>query len=101
MPPERFNVPPSNIKSLDELTPSQIAEQITLIELKFIQRIRRREFFKNAWLDEKKEELAPNLINFLNWTQQTINWVATEILYEKKIHKRAKRIGVFIRAIKV
>lgn len=61
----------------DEISAQQLAEQLTLMELEMVKRIRPREFLNQAWNSPEKMQISPNLVAFIEWFQQ----VRSKIIY--------------------
>lgn len=65
-----MSAPQTSIQTMDDLTPIQVAEQLTLLEFKMFQQIRPKELFKIAWQGPNDERLAPHVLQVLSWTDQ-------------------------------
>ncbi|CAH8433536.1 unnamed protein product [Heterobilharzia americana] len=77
-----------------------IAQQITLIELKYFQAIEADEFYTLKWNSKEKLQYAPNIVASTRWFNQIIFWVQKDILNEKNLSKRTEILSHFIRIAK-
>jgi hypothetical protein len=73
-----------------------IAEQLTLIEYDFYQRIEAPELLGQAWNKDKKQCLSRNVIEQLQRTNRVSFWVSTLILLQSKVKDRVKAVVKFI-----
>eukprot|EP01126_Amoeba_proteus_P011576 TRINITY_DN1469_c0_g1_i2.p1 TRINITY_DN1469_c0_g1~~TRINITY_DN1469_c0_g1_i2.p1 ORF type:complete len:565 (+),score=149.88 TRINITY_DN1469_c0_g1_i2:1837-3531(+) len=60
--------------------PLLLAQALTLIEHELFMAIPETELFGARWKKEEKEKLTPNVVNMINWFNQTTNWIKTQIL---------------------
>lgn len=58
----------------------ELARQITLIDHELFCKIKSRELIGSNIGKERKDIKSPNLINYLNWERNVINWLVTEII---------------------
>eukprot|EP01117_Protostelium_nocturnum_P014287 TRINITY_DN5431_c0_g2_i1.p1 TRINITY_DN5431_c0_g2~~TRINITY_DN5431_c0_g2_i1.p1 ORF type:complete len:1630 (-),score=636.68 TRINITY_DN5431_c0_g2_i1:93-4982(-) len=57
-------------------SPSQLALQLTLLEFNLVSRIKPNEFLKRSW----KKNAAPNLEQWILWSEGTRDWISTVLL---------------------
>mmetsp|Transcript_16208 Transcript_16208/g.63201 ORF Transcript_16208/g.63201 Transcript_16208/m.63201 type:complete len:1265 (+) Transcript_16208:177-3971(+) len=63
-----------------DLKPRKLAEQLCLISHAQFKHIEVHEWLDKAWSKENGEELAPNLVNFINWTNHESAVLAASVL---------------------
>ncbi|TPX62785.1 hypothetical protein SpCBS45565_g06925 [Spizellomyces sp. 'palustris'] len=84
----------SRIKFL-ELDATEVARQLTIMESKQYIKIQPVEFLRKAW-SEKEGSIAINVKAMIVMSNQITGWVASSILTEKDIKKRAQIMKQFI-----
>eukprot|EP01123_Difflugia_compressa_P012469 TRINITY_DN5332_c0_g1_i1.p1 TRINITY_DN5332_c0_g1~~TRINITY_DN5332_c0_g1_i1.p1 ORF type:complete len:919 (+),score=159.41 TRINITY_DN5332_c0_g1_i1:393-2759(+) len=89
--------PPVDFTSLD-LSPLELARQITLMMESRILKIEPREFLKAAWI--KKKEKAPNVVKLQEFLSHVQGWITAEILKYPKKEDRCILITLFIKTAK-
>ncbi|TPX32233.1 hypothetical protein SmJEL517_g04638 [Synchytrium microbalum] len=82
------------IKFLDT-DPLELARQLTLIEMREFCKIQPVEFMRKAWSD-KQNLVSVNIRNMIAQSNKITGWVASNILSERDIKKRALMIKHFI-----
>jgi len=87
---------PLPLKSVIQMDPKDIAEQMTLLECQFLQAIQTSELLGQAWNREGKEINARNLLAYIDWFTLLRNWISTEILKGEIPSDRASLIDCFI-----
>ncbi|KAA3677598.1 uncharacterized protein DEA37_0013322 [Paragonimus westermani] len=83
-----------------KVNPELLAQQMTLIELKFFQAIKPEEFISLKWNGKEKLKYAPNIVASTRWFNQIIFWVQKDILNEQSLSKRTEVMSHFIRIAK-
>ena len=58
----------------------ELARQLTLMDSKIFCKIKPREFIGANWTKDNKDVNSPNLMNYINWERNIINWLVTEIV---------------------
>jgi hypothetical protein len=79
---------------LDEIT---IARQLTLDVWRIYARIKPEEFFDQAWAKPSLQHLAPNVLKLITSFNYYSNWVASEIVLEKKLRQRRVLVAKVIK----
>lgn len=74
----------------------KIAEQLTLITFKLFKKIQSKEFLNKNWMENSREENAPNLCMLIKRANDVGNWVASSCM-KKDIKERASMIVKFIK----
>lgn len=84
--------------SILDFHPRDIAMQLTLLDFEVFSRIEPKELLGKSWAQaESKERLAPNIIALTNRFNKLCNWVATVIVSENNLRKRASILEHLIR----
>ncbi|KAF7232949.1 hypothetical protein EG68_06199 [Paragonimus skrjabini miyazakii] len=83
-----------------KVNPELLAQQMTLIELKFFQAIKPEEFISLKWNGKEKLKYAPNIVASTRWFNQIIFWVQKDILNEQSLSKRTEVMSHFVRIAK-
>ncbi|TGZ69671.1 hypothetical protein CRM22_003599 [Opisthorchis felineus] len=83
-----------------KVSPELLAQQITLVEMKFFQAIQPEELTSLKWNGKEKQKHAPNIVASTRWFNQLIFWVQKDILNEEMQSKRAEVLSHFIRIAK-
>lgn len=73
-----------------------LAQEFRSSMLMIIQRIQVKEFYEEAWVGEKKLDLAPNLCFQAQWFNHIGNFIRNIILKNKSPAKRSELIQLFI-----
>lgn len=79
-----------------EMSCSQIAEQLTLVEHQCFQQISLSEFAKMAWKSKEAKKCAPNILDSIARFNMVGQWVSTEIVTAGSLKQRALAIERFI-----
>eukprot|EP01129_Flabellula_baltica_P010672 TRINITY_DN4530_c0_g1_i1.p1 TRINITY_DN4530_c0_g1~~TRINITY_DN4530_c0_g1_i1.p1 ORF type:complete len:553 (+),score=106.78 TRINITY_DN4530_c0_g1_i1:212-1870(+) len=66
--------------SIYDVSPSELADQITLIDFEYYSSIHPLELTKNYWNSELKHEKSGNVLNMIEFTNHISMWVGTCIL---------------------
>lgn len=86
-----------NLKlTLESLNPTEIAEQLVLVEFDIFCSIAPVEFTNQNWCNSDKEKLSPNILRLIQQFNSISNWVASEILKAQKSKDRALLLNRFI-----
>eukprot|EP00049_Salpingoeca_infusionum_P011554 m.201724 g.201724 ORF g.201724 m.201724 type:complete len:795 (-) comp14968_c0_seq1:327-2711(-) len=80
------------------IPPSELAQQITLLDLDSFQSISLREFEKTAWLKPDKASMAPGIVRMTKRFNMTSKWVISELL---NAHNRSDRVQKLLHFIKI
>jgi len=75
---------------------TEIARQLSLLEMDIFKQIRPEELLGQAWTKEDKEIRAPNIMALTRHFNTVSSWVSTEIVREEKVMQRVKLIKKFI-----
>ena len=86
--------PPGVLTFLD-ISPIEVARQLTLIDFEIFQKIENKEYIKKAWTREDNEK-APNIVAWIDRFNLTSFWAATEIIMQQTPKARVKSIENFI-----
>jgi len=73
-----------------EIDEVELARQLSLKTSEIFSEIKSSEFFGQCWAKESTQEMAPNLINLINYFNIISKTASTVILKQEKIHGRAK-----------
>ncbi|KAL9651333.1 hypothetical protein ABK040_001285 [Willaertia magna] len=91
--PNPYNIP----FDLLQWQASEVARQITIIDMKIFKKIENNEFYNSAWSDPKyKYELAPNISALTDRVNNMSYWVQTCILTETNLEIRRAMYKKFI-----
>lgn len=60
-----------------QISPIEIARQITLIEHDLLRRVRHSEFLRCKWDDPRH---SPNIVVILHWSRILTSWIKTEVV---------------------
>ncbi|PRP89615.1 hypothetical protein PROFUN_00879 [Planoprotostelium fungivorum] len=89
------DVPAEHLKLLD-ISPVEIARQMTLSEYAVFKRIQPSECLDQSWSKEG-DVRAPRIVSLIDRFNRCNRWVISEIVREEDVHKRALIITHFIR----
>ncbi|KAJ6234207.1 guanine nucleotide exchange factor [Anaeramoeba flamelloides] len=95
---------PNNLNKFKflDLSPEELARQLTLVEHNLFQKIESREFVGFVWNDLTiLKERSPNLLNFLRRWKFLNRWVITTILNPSKSIHRAQIIAHWLSIAKI
>ena len=95
LPPQSI-VTKSNVINLLTVHPTEMARQLTLLEYQIYRSIQPHEFFNNAWASSDKETKSRNIIKMSTEFNNIGKWVASEIVREKNLKLRSKKLKRFI-----
>jgi son of sevenless-like protein len=89
----------------DQLTmydydPLELARQITIKEYNQFKIISPKECLNQAWNKSKKEEVAPNVLKMIHFSNDMSAWVMTEVLKGNTPRVRAATVQFFLRVAK-
>jgi hypothetical protein len=84
-----------------DIEPLELARQMTLIEAKLFNAIRRKEFLHGAWYGKVKEQKAPNLLKIITHGNRVTSWITTELLKFPTAEQRARVLTLFIQVLPV
>ena len=82
----------SEITSVMQLNPIELARQITLKDYEAFLLIEPAEFLHQRWCKQNASLMAPNLIGMIERFNDVVAWAATEILREPEFEGRARII---------
>jgi len=85
--------------SLDlfECDEEEISRQLTIIEFDIYSSIESSEFLNLSWSKANTKHRSPGILRMIDRSTRLSQWVATCILKEERIRKRAKLLGEFIK----
>lgn len=86
----------SNLTLVD-MDPIEIARQITLIEFEVFKAISPTQCLNQAWIKQNKQDIAPDVLKMIRFSNDISAWVYTEILKRDTPKDRADAIKIFIR----
>ncbi|EAL45904.1 Ras guanine nucleotide exchange factor, putative [Entamoeba histolytica HM-1:IMSS-B] len=86
----------SIIHTLFCFSPFDCAKQLSLKQMELLQKIELDEFLKQGWMKKEKENLAPNLLKMVRFSNNIINVVQKKILELEQNYERAFAIRYFI-----
>ncbi|WRT68200.1 uncharacterized protein IL334_005175 [Kwoniella shivajii] len=82
---------------LTDVSPLEIARQLTIVEFVHFQRIKPSECLNRAWADENGGSTnAPNVRNVILTANRMAGWVALHILSSKDVRQRATAMKILI-----
>nr|XP_018261262.1 uncharacterized protein I303_05698 [Kwoniella dejecticola CBS 10117]OBR83420.1 hypothetical protein I303_05698 [Kwoniella dejecticola CBS 10117] len=82
---------------LTDVSPLEIARQLTIVEFIHFQRIKPSECLNRAWADETTGSInAPNVRNVILTANRMAGWVALHILSSKDVRQRATAMKILI-----
>ncbi|WWC71747.1 uncharacterized protein I206_105706 [Kwoniella pini CBS 10737] len=82
---------------LTDVSPLEIARQLTIVEFIHFQRIKPSECLNRAWADENTGSInAPNVRNVILTANRMAGWVALHILSPKDVRQRATAMKILI-----
>jgi len=93
-------VPPKSSTPFDDISPIEIARQMTLVDYNLCRAIEPMECLGLAWTKPDKEERASNLLQMIRRFNQVSKWVAVTIVSEANIKRRTKLLTHFIDIMK-
>lgn len=93
---------PRNMKKLRllELDPLELARQLTMLEIKFFNKVQPVEFLKKAWSD-KNSDISVNVKCVVNTSNMITSWVARTVLMSGDVKTRAAYLKQFIQVAEV
>lgn len=74
----------------------EIARQLMLIENIYLRNILTEELLSGKWRKKNKEQLAPNILAYINWFNRITTWIISEIVTGLTLKRRTKLIEKFI-----
>ena len=81
---------------MEDLDPTEIARQLTLIEWNLFRRIAPKELLSLSWSKKDKEFRSPNVLKMIARFNEVSNWICVQILTELDVKKRANNIRKII-----
>jgi len=91
--PQLILLPKLDTFAILDISPLELARQLTLIESKIFSQITPSELFRKAWA---KPKASPNVMALIDRFNQVSYWIATEITALKDTKKRTLAISKFI-----
>jgi hypothetical protein len=76
--------------------PSDVADQLILIDLEIFSRIEIIELIGQKWVKESTQVLARNVVHLITRVNRIAYWVGTTILLQEKLADRTKAIIFFV-----
>eukprot|EP01113_Clastostelium_recurvatum_P004256 TRINITY_DN1187_c0_g1_i11.p1 TRINITY_DN1187_c0_g1~~TRINITY_DN1187_c0_g1_i11.p1 ORF type:complete len:1140 (-),score=277.83 TRINITY_DN1187_c0_g1_i11:153-3572(-) len=83
----------------EDINPTEMARQLTLIEHDLYRKIPPKEFLGLSWQKADKEEKSPNLLKLIRQFNQVSRWVITALVQENNLRKRVTRLKYFIKVM--
>jgi len=77
-----------------------IAKYLTFQTSLYYSKLQDTEFFNRSWENPKTQYMAPNILSLIDQFNLISRWVTTQIVSEKKLRKRAKKLESFIKIAK-
>ena len=84
------------IESILELDPSDLGQQLTIIEQKLFRNIQLHEFYCQAWTDKSTTSKSPNIVRVVNWFNHIALGVASQVINHENIKNRVSVLKKFI-----
>lgn len=82
--------------SMSSLNPKDVAQQITMIEQSLYFSIGPNELLDGNWKKNNKTEVAPHIVELIEWFNTIDMWVATEIVTQTVLKTRRAVLSRFI-----
>lgn len=79
-----------------DLSPTEVARQLTLQVFDLYRRLDKTEFFHQNWSSESRRHNAPNLMKIIEYFNFVSSMVAGSIVRQKRVRERAKLFTKFI-----
>jgi hypothetical protein len=95
-PPYPILPPKMQFSGMIDLSPIEMARQITLLEQQLFKAIKPHELQNQCWTKPDRYEKAPNVMKMINHATRISMWVVTEILKHETVVKRAECCKKFI-----
>jgi hypothetical protein len=76
------------LRSVLQVSPIEIARQLTLVEYDIFARIKPIELVEKAWMEPDKVKRAPNVMALVSHFNQAVQWFITQIVNEESARKR-------------
>lgn len=80
-----------------DLDPLEVARQLTLLEWNLYSSIRPKECLNLAWTDAEADKTAPNVAELVRRFGLVSQWVASEVVMEKRAKQRVVVLKTFIK----
>ena len=93
-------LPNKMIKSILDISPVEIARQMTIVEYNTIKLIEPKECLRTAWTKKDKEIKSKNLLEMIKLFNTTSRWIACIICSEMKLSSRVAIITHLIDVMK-
>eukprot|EP00005_Dracoamoeba_jomungandri_P000989 CAMPEP_0174254994 /NCGR_PEP_ID=MMETSP0439-20130205/4324_1 /TAXON_ID=0 /ORGANISM="Stereomyxa ramosa, Strain Chinc5" /LENGTH=335 /DNA_ID=CAMNT_0015336935 /DNA_START=320 /DNA_END=1324 /DNA_ORIENTATION=- len=77
-------------------TPTQLAQQLTILDAEMFQAINPNEFFKTAWSKDDKEKKAPNIVRMISRFNNLSYWFQQQIVTCENSDERAALLRLLI-----
>ncbi|KAL9658467.1 hypothetical protein ABK040_006009 [Willaertia magna] len=90
------NAVTSNDDPLEE-TATEIARQLTMVDMEIYSRIQPKECLNQAWNKKNQRQQAPNIFSMIQRTNNLVTFVSYHILKHENVKDRAKMIQKFIK----
>uniref|UniRef100_A0A7S1KRQ2 Ras-GEF domain-containing protein n=1 Tax=Percolomonas cosmopolitus TaxID=63605 RepID=A0A7S1KRQ2_9EUKA len=87
----------SRTTSILNIPVKDLAEQLTLLDMRFYNKIHYTEMWNQSWSKAKYRHRAPNLMDHINFLNHVSNWVAQIVCSEPNLNNRKKLIKRFIK----
>eukprot|EP00005_Dracoamoeba_jomungandri_P004793 CAMPEP_0174260044 /NCGR_PEP_ID=MMETSP0439-20130205/8791_1 /TAXON_ID=0 /ORGANISM="Stereomyxa ramosa, Strain Chinc5" /LENGTH=914 /DNA_ID=CAMNT_0015344173 /DNA_START=112 /DNA_END=2856 /DNA_ORIENTATION=+ len=79
-----------------DVSPLELAEQLANIEQRLFLKIQPVELLFASWIGKNRKELAPNVVEIIEWFNKISSWVASEIVLATNFRKRRAILSHFI-----
>ncbi|KAL6060557.1 pleckstriny domain-containing family H member 1-like isoform X2 [Balamuthia mandrillaris] len=86
----------SNAFDILDLSPLEVARQLTLLEFELFYKIQPKEFLSNGWSAGKNKETAPNIIVTIERFNKVSEWVTSTVVNAEELRLRAAVLTRFI-----
>lgn len=76
------------LRTVLQVSPIELARQLTLVEYDIFARIKPIELVEKAWMEPDKVKRAPNVMALVSHFNQAVQWFITQIVNEESARKR-------------
>ncbi len=91
-------VPPGRQLRVTDISPLELARQLTILEFGYFQKIKPVECLNKAWNRDDGEKRAPNVRSVIHTANVLSGWVVISVLSQRDVKFRAGVMKYFIQA---